>query len=92
MPANPTFKVIAAVNRIDLKLPGDCGEYRLVVAADPKWLGATQYVYGREIYFIFEGTLPERGGGALRRHPEILGPLLPDAGMRTLPQPSSASI
>ncbi len=58
---NPTFKVIAAVNRIDLKLPGDCGEYRLIVAADPNWLGATQYVYGRDIYLIFEATLPERG-------------------------------
>jgi len=58
---NPTFKVIAAVNRIDLKLPGDCGEYRLIVAADPRWIAATQSAYGREIYLIFEATLPERG-------------------------------
>lgn len=57
----PHFRVIAAVNRNDLQLDGDCGEYRLIAAADPGWLEAANFEYARELYIIFEWSLSDGG-------------------------------
>ena len=62
------FRVIAAVNRVDLMPldphPRTCGEFRLVVAQDPGWTGWPEYRPNEilQVFVNFETAIPNPAG------------------------------
>ncbi|GLQ55087.1 hypothetical protein [Devosia nitrariae] len=63
----PPFRIIGAVNRIDLREPGtdtpDCGEYRVITAWNPQWPGWPALGDPTiEMFMNFEAIIPDKDG------------------------------